>query len=153
MTVKHLAEYPDAIPTLAVWAYNQWGHLMSPDTTPETLRRAFGRRTVPSQIPETFVAVEDGEPVGTASLVVHDLPTRMDLSPWLAAVYVAPEFRDQGIGSALVQAVMGEAQALGVEKLYLFTPAKMGFYSRLGWQALERTEHRGRDVTVMIYEF
>ena len=108
---------------------------------------------MPGQIPETFVAVEDGEPLGTASLVAHDLAERMDLSPWLAAVYVAPEFRNRGVGSALVQAVMDEALALGVEELYLFTPDKMSFYGRLGWKVLELREHHGTDVTVMVYEF
>jgi len=153
MEVKHLADRPEAIPTLAAWVYDQWGHWMSPDATPETLAREFEKRTIPGCIPETFVAVEGDAPLGTASLVAHDLPTRMDLSPWLAAVYVAPEFRDRGVGSALVQAVMDEAQALGVERLYLFTPEKMSFYGRLEWQVLERTKHRGRDVTVMVYEF
>jgi N-acetylglutamate synthase-like GNAT family acetyltransferase len=153
MRVEHLAEHIDVIPTLASWVYAQWGHLMSPETTPETLVREFERRTVLCCIPETFVAVEGNVPLGMARLVVHDLPTRMDLSPWLATVYVAPEFRNRGVGSALVQAVMGEAQAMGVEKLYLFTPDKMTFYSRLGWQVVERTEHKERDVTVMVYEF
>ena len=153
MKVRHLAEHPDVIPTLAVWVYAQWGHWMSPDTTPATLCRAFERGTVPGQIPETFVAMEDGVPVGTSSLVAHDMAARMDLSPWLAAVYVAPEFRNRGVGSALVRAVMDEALALGVEELYLFTPDKMSFYSRLGWKVLEHREHHGTDVTVMAYEF
>jgi GNAT superfamily N-acetyltransferase len=153
MKVKHLAEHPDVIPTLAAWVYDQWGHWMSSDTTPETLCREFERRMVQGQIPETFVAVEDDVPVGTASLVAHDLAERMDLSPWLAAVYVVPDSRNRGIGSALVRAVMDEALALGVEELYLFTPDKMSFYSRLGWEVLEHREHRGTDVRVMVYEF
>lgn len=153
MKVKHLAEHPDAIPTLAAWVHGQWAHWMPPDTTLETLSRAFEKRTVPGQIPETFIAVEDSKPLGTASLVAHDLAERRDLSPWLAAVYVAPAFRNRGIGSALVRAVMDEALALGVDELYLFTPDKVSFYSRLGWKVLEHREHHGTDVTVMVYEF
>jgi GNAT superfamily N-acetyltransferase len=151
--VKHLAKHPDIIPTLAAWVYNQWGHWMSPDTTLETLCREFERRTVPGQIPEAFVAVENDVPIGTASLVVHDLADRKDLSPWLAAVYVAPEFRNRGTGSALVRTVMDEALALGIEEFYLFTPDKVSFYSRLGWKVLEHRERHGEDVTVMVYEF
>jgi hypothetical protein len=48
---------------------------------------------------------------------------------------------------------MDEALALGVDALYLFTPDKMSFYGRLGWQVLEQMQHRGTDVTVMVYEF
>jgi predicted N-acetyltransferase YhbS len=153
MKIEHLAEYPNVAPTLAAWVYDQWGHWMPLDTTLETLCRAFERRTVQGQIPETFIAIEDGNPLGTASLVAHDLAERRDLSPWLAAVYVAPKFRNRGVGSALVRAVMDEALALDVEAVYLFTPDKMNFYSRLGWQVLEHRQHHGTDVTVMVYEF
>jgi GNAT superfamily N-acetyltransferase len=126
---------------------------MPPDITLDIITREYKKRTIPGRIPETLVAVEKNAPLGTASLVTHDMAERRDLSPWLAAVYVAPKFRNRGVGSALVQAVIDEAQALGVERLYLFTPDKMSFYARLGWQALEHREHHGTDVTVMVYEF
>jgi GNAT superfamily N-acetyltransferase len=153
MEVGHLTKHREVIPTLAMWVYGEWGHWMGADATPQTLVAAYEERTIRGRIPETFVAVEDGEPVGTASLVVHDMAARRDLSPWLAAVYVAPEFRNRGIGSTLVRAVMDEAKALGVEELYLFTPDRMRFYGRLGWQDLEHREYHGTDVTVMVYGF
>lgn len=153
MRIEHLTEHKEVIPTLAAWVYGEWGHWMEPEVTPEDLAMTFERRTVQGQIPETFVAVESGELLGTASLVTHDMAARTDLSPWLAAVYVAPGFRNRGIGSALVAAVMEEASALGAQDLYLFTPDRMRFYGRLGWKVLEHREHHGNDVTVMVYEF
>jgi hypothetical protein len=33
--------------------------------------------------------------------------------------------------------------------LYLYTPDKEGFYSRLGWQVVERTSYRGYQQVVM----
>jgi GNAT superfamily N-acetyltransferase len=153
MKVKHLSKHREVIPTLAAWVYDEWGHWMEPDVTPQTLAAGFERRAVEGRIPETFVAMENGEPLGTASLVAHDMAARVDLSPWLAAVYVAPEFRNRGIGSTLVGTVMDEAKALGVTDLYLFTPDRMSFYGRLGWKVLEHREHHGTEVTVMVYEF
>jgi GNAT superfamily N-acetyltransferase len=52
-------------------------------------------------------------------LVAHDMDTRMDLSPWLAGVFVAPHHRRRGVGAALVQRIIDEATGLGVEQLYL----------------------------------
>jgi GNAT superfamily N-acetyltransferase len=153
MRIEHLAKHREVIPILASWVYGEWGHWMEPDVTLETLMTTFERRTVQGQIPETFVAVECGKPLGTASLVTYDMAARRDLSPWLAAVYVAPEFRNQGVGSALVATVMDQASAMGVQDLYLFTPDRMRFYGRLGWKALEQREHHGTEVTVMVYEF
>ncbi len=61
-------------------------------------------------MPTTFVALKDGKPAGSASLVNLDLSSRQELSPWLAAVYVSPEHRNQGIGAALVNRVVDEAR-------------------------------------------
>ena len=89
--------------------------------------------------------------IGTASLIEHDVPTRAELTPWLASVYVDPRFRKRGIGSALVRAVLQEARNLGLEKLYLITPDQVPFYRRQGWQEMEEIVYRGEAVTIMVY--
>jgi len=45
MEVKHLADRPEAIPTLAAWVYDQWGHWMSRPSfaTEASARRWFKR--------------------------------------------------------------------------------------------------------------
>jgi N-acetylglutamate synthase-like GNAT family acetyltransferase len=85
-------------------------------------------------------------------LVAHDMDTRMELSPWLAGVFVAPNHRRHGLGTALVRRAVDDAKALGVRRLYLYTPSTELFYSRLGWSLVERTSYRGTDVVVMSYE-
>jgi N-acetylglutamate synthase-like GNAT family acetyltransferase len=67
----------------------------------------------------------------------------------MASVYVTPERRRQGIGSALVVRIAEEARAMGIERLYLYTPDKEAFYKRLGWHTLEQTQYRGYLVSVM----
>ena len=151
ITIKHLAKHMAVIPTLAMWVQEEWGHLL-PDATLGTFISDFEERTTPGQIPETFVAIEDDKPLGMASLIEHDMLTRKDLSPWLASVYVPPDSRNQGIGSLLVEAVMQEALAMGLDKLYLFTPDKVRFYLRQGWKVLEHSYYRGVDVVIMVYE-
>jgi len=151
LTIEHLAENHDAIPEIISWLLAEWGHL-TPGITPEKLESIFGERLVHRQIPETFVALIDGQVAGTASLISHDMTTRMELSPWLAAVYIKSEFRRKGIGSKLVQAVIDEATLLGLDRFYLFTPNQASFYARLGWQLLEETSYRGEQVAIMVYE-
>jgi GNAT superfamily N-acetyltransferase len=151
MRIEHLAQHTAVVPVLASWVLDEWGRLL-PEATVETLVSAFEESATHHRIPETFVAVRDGEPVGMASLIEHDMSTRKELSPWLAAVYVAPEFRNRGIGSRLVQRAMHEAEALGLGRLYLFTPDKVSFYGRLGWKVLEHTRYRGENVAIMLYE-
>jgi N-acetylglutamate synthase-like GNAT family acetyltransferase len=149
--IEHLGEHRGSTPVIVGWLHAQWGHLM-PGVSLEKLAEIYENRLIPHQIPETFVALRNGEIVGTASLVKHDMSARMDLFPWLAAVYIKAEHRGQGIGSKLVQAVMDEAKLLGLERFYLFTPNQASFYARLGWLKLEEIEYRGEQVTVMMYE-
>ncbi|MBV7334960.1 GNAT family N-acetyltransferase [Chloroflexi bacterium TSY] len=147
MKIAYLADYPEYIPTLAQWHQGMWGHL-DPKKSVETRIRflsSHGRR----QIPTTFVAIENDQPLGSTSLVVSDLSTRPELTPWLASVFTAPEHRNRGIGSVLVQRVMDEARSLSVETLYLITPDKQNFYARLGWTRIEEVEYRGEVDTLM----
>ena len=70
------------------------------------------------------------------------MTTRLDLSPWLSGVFVAPEHRRRGIGAALVNRVVQEARVLGIPRLYLYTADSGALYFRLGWSVVERTFYR-----------
>ena len=150
-TAEYLADHQDLIPTLAEWHHLQFRHL-SPGSTIE--RCASGLQSQPGQrqIPTTVVALAEGQPLGSASLVAQDMALRPELSPWLATVIVAPEFRRQGVGSSLVLRIIEEARALGVHRLHLYTPDKEGFYARLGWRTLEHVEYRDHHVAVMAFD-
>lgn len=148
MDIAYLADHKDVIPTLARWFYAEWAYL-HPGRTHEDVERLIAERTNKTQIPVALVAVEGNEVLGTVCLKAHDMETRLELTPWLAGLYVARPWRGRGIGAALVKAIEKKANELTVEKLYLYTPASQGFYSRLGWQVKEKTEYHGYPVTVM----
>jgi len=77
------------------------------------------------------------------------MDTRLDLSPWLAGLYVAGPWRGRGIGTALVKAVEQKAIGLGIRKLYLYTPSAEVFYLRMAWLTREATDYLGAKVTIM----
>ena len=158
MKITYLSEHSDLIPTLARWLHAQFSYLApaaSEATFAVALAESCGRRMIPT----TVVALSDGALgeraipagtlLGTASLVARDLPSHVHLSPWLADVYVAPGFRRQGVGGALVQRIAEEARGLGRTALYLYTPDQMHFYEGLGWSQLERVRYLDYEVTVM----
>lgn len=139
MEIAYLADYPHLAPTLAEWHYQQWNRMHANDSVArwlEYLRGASNRLRIPS----VFVAVENGNLLGSATLADYDMETRRDLTPWLADVFVAPEFRRRGIASALVRRVVEEAKALLVPQLYLFTtgPWRERLYAGLGWSVIDR---------------
>lgn len=151
MQIGYLADHQEFIPTLAHWHHHEWAYLRPGDSVEarmDRLRGCCGRR----EIPTVIIAFTGGSLLGSAMLIAHDMDTRMEFSPWLAGVFVAPERRRRGLGAALVQRVIDEATALGVRRLYLYTPSTEQFYSRLGWLLVEHTRYRGTDVVVMSYD-
>ena len=104
------------------------------------------RRTLPT----TLVVVEGGQALGSVSLVLEDAPEFCDQgSPWLASLFVAPEYRGRGLGAMLVHAAVDAAAGQGIDELFLFTPEHADFYARLGWSRMLRTILKGTPVDLM----
>ena len=99
-----------------------------------------------------WVAVSGGKLLGSASLIPHDMDSRMELTPWLASVFVDPELRKQGIGSALVRYVVEEARSRGYQTIYLYTPDRISFYEGLGWTFMERADQKGHPVDIIMID-
>jgi len=147
----YLADHPEFIPTIARWYFQEWGHYRAGDSVERRVERltiAAGHR----QVPTVMVAYEGERVLGSAMLVACDMPTRQELTPWVAGVYVAAAERGKGIGAALVERVRVEARALGYAKLYLFTFSTEKYYERRGWELMERSEYLGVEVAVMEFD-
>jgi GNAT superfamily N-acetyltransferase len=150
MEIHYLADHPEFVRTLAEWHYAQWNQLVDNDSVGrrfEVLTARANRRTIPT----VFVAVENAELRGSATLEKYDMETRRDLTPWMTDVYVAEPFRRRGIASTLVRRVVREAKELGVHRLHLFTtgPWREQLYTGLGWSVLDRPIYRGVERVVM----
>ena len=147
--IDNLVNHARFISTLARWFHDQWGHLQPETSIEKRITRLHDRCKKTGGVPLTLIAIKDHGVVGTASLVKHDMDVHLELTPWLSSVYVAKEHRNQGIGSQLVNRIVQEAKNMDTKMLYLFTPDREGFYTRLGWRLLYREKYRGQPVVVM----
>jgi GNAT superfamily N-acetyltransferase len=149
MHIGLLADHPLLVPVISGWHFDEWS-----ERYPGTTRTAWAAELAGwcerDQLPITFVALVDAEAVGSASLVVCDMDTRPDLSPWLAAVYVLPAYRRRGIATALVTHALAQARRFDVRQLYLWTESAASLYSRLGWRPLAKEVYQGKPVLVML---
>jgi predicted N-acetyltransferase YhbS len=150
MTIEYLADHPEFLSILAEWQHAEWGYLRPGDTLEARTNRLRGEGER-GRIPLTVVAHENGEVLGSASLIPHDMDTRSELSPWLAGVFVGTDHRKKGIGAQLVRRIMAEAAGLKVPILYLYTVHSENFYASLGWSLQEHTAYREQNVAVMTY--
>jgi len=145
-------ERPELAEVTARW---RWEAFSRRDGVPFEAVLSGAEATAASQgaMPWTVVLLEEGVPVGTASLVANDLEERPELTPWLAGVVVAPHARGRGLAARLVAAIEQRAAAAGVRTLWLYTGSAERIYARLGWSTVEQIVHQGRPCTLMRRDF
>ncbi len=150
-SIESAADHMDLIPTVAAWHWREWGN-SDPQGSLESWTSGLLTRTNRDRIPSTLLALAGSEPVGSVTLVEHDMPDRADLAeltPWLAGLYVAPDRRHQGVASALIARCEDLAAQLGVSRLYLYTAHADRLYQQVGWSVSREVEYRGNRVTIM----
>jgi GNAT superfamily N-acetyltransferase len=146
-SIVSTVERPDLVPVVARWLWETFGRAGG-HTFEHTLRAVEGSVTI-HQMPRTLILLVDGSPVGTASLVAHDLDERPDLSPWLAGVFVEPDARGQGYAALLIAAVEKQARRAAIPRLWLYTKAAERIYARVGWRTVDTVEHGGKAFALM----
>ena len=87
---------------------------------------------VAETLPGFVVAESDGVIVGTAALEAC-----CD-NALLRSVAVAPDWRSRGLGRALVNRVIAEAEARGIRALYLLTMTAEHYFPSFGFQPVMR---------------
>jgi predicted N-acetyltransferase YhbS len=147
---SYLGEQPQHIETIARWHQAQWQHL-SPQHSVESRINLYSSYNNSPDVPFCLLATQQGQAVGSASVVECDMDTRRTLSPWLASVYVHPSCRQQGIATELIRRCTDLAAQNNVERLYLFTPDQTDFYKKRGWQPLEHCLYHNERVDIMYY--
>jgi GNAT superfamily N-acetyltransferase len=133
---------------LAAHLVSEFGHLYpqwDPGTALQELREDSG-----SGVPIHVVAIENGEPVGVASIIPDDEVVGWeDKNAWLANVLVLPEYRGRGIGKLLIDRAAEFASESGQSDLHLVTDMAEEWYSRQGWEHVGIGNVHGNLLTVM----
>jgi GNAT superfamily N-acetyltransferase len=146
----YLANWPNFIPELAKYAYDEWRPLFDGrGENYEDVLDSYRERANIDSLPLALIALHDDKLIGTASLKVHDLYIRPELTPWLGGVFVIPRWRGRGIATRLIERAIEESQRLRLSELYLWTPFAKALYERLGWSEIERLKYCGYEISVM----
>ena len=134
LSVVKLFGNPSLLPPVLDWCYREWWQ--TPDSTKDELAEILNNHAHQESLFATFVALCNGEPVGSVHFIDKDFDTG-DYEPCLAGLYVLPGFRTLGLGSLLVNAVVSHAKSQGFPAVYLSTETVEKWYTKLGWQTIE----------------
>ncbi len=106
--------------------------------------------TQPDEYETALIASVDGRLAGICLLVLQEFEPLHDVSPWLASLYVAPEYRKRGAARKLVAAIEDQARKHGVARLHLYTGDAEKFYVKCGWSLAEQGVSEGEPYAFMI---
>lgn len=137
---------------VANFIYNEFVVTTNNNSSLEKIIEKF-RNTKQNEFPITFIAIEDNKCVGTISIFKNDLKTQNDLTPWLSALYVEPNYRKRGIAENLITTVLHKVKDLGYKTIYLRTEHTADYYKKLGWSfEKEAIDERGQATEVYKYD-
>lgn len=139
VTISDLRDRPDFVDVIAdrIWRafWVKDGHPL------ELLTGLVKENLEAGPIPTAFVAHDGDRFLGTVSLIANDEDSRPQYTPWIAALWVEPECRRNGIGATLVERSSQFAFQIGAKRIYLLArERKRAYYEGLEWKVLEANE-------------
>ncbi|MDS7596582.1 GNAT family N-acetyltransferase [Agrobacterium tumefaciens] len=147
MNVSNLRDYPHFADLIADRGWNEW---WTESGLPLGQYRAHLESMLESDgVPFALVAHENGVYAGSVLVISNDHDERPQYAPWIAALWVEPGFRRQGIAARLIAESRGESEKSGHPSCYLCaTSDKAPYYLKQGFTLIER-DVAGLDIFVI----
>jgi GNAT superfamily N-acetyltransferase len=158
-TIVSLKDYPEYVDIVSKWCFAEW-----PEENADCgidSQAKYAQDLVENYIhtdaawPTVLLAVlPSGECCGTVALDPQDMSSkRPNVSPWLASLFVPPQFRRRGIALQLVRGVQNVVRTLAdVNVIYLWSDVgkhQTVMYERCGFIEMERLHYCGNLVAIM----
>ncbi|MRG85918.1 GNAT family N-acetyltransferase [Salinibacillus xinjiangensis] len=88
--------------------------------------------TTSNPLPQWYILMDGDKIIGCAGLITNDFISRMDLYPWICAVYVEEAYRGHSYGALLLDQAKEDALKGGFSSVYLCTDLE-GYYEKYGF--------------------
>jgi len=122
-------ENPEYMDTAIKYFQSKWANeeslMVYEDCIENSMRTA-------SPLPQWYLLCDHERIIGCAGLITNDFISRMDLYPWVCALYIEEDYRGNHYGAILLDKAEKDARDAGFLYLYLCTEL-IGFYEQYGF--------------------
>lgn len=133
MKIINVHDHQPGLEAAAGYIHGIWGR---PQNLAFYLDAVLHSSLTEKALPRFYLLLEGARVAGCCALLTNDLISRQDLWPWLACLYVEPEYRGRALGATLLEHGAREAGKMGYGRLYLNTD-HAAYYEKYGWVRME----------------
>lgn len=133
ISVRQHREYKDRAIAYLQWAWPEVAPVIYEDCISNCIHAE-------QPLPQWYLLEKENEIIGCAGLITNDFISRMDLYPWLCALFIDEKHRTNGYGALLIEQVKKDTKKLGFSYLNLCTDY-VGYYEKYGFDYIGQGYH------------
>jgi N-acetylglutamate synthase-like GNAT family acetyltransferase len=133
ISVRENPEYKDKI---IQYFQNSWSEI-APIIYEDCISHSINAK---DSLPQWYVLENNNEIIGCAGLITNDFISRMDLYPWVCAIFIEEKYRGNNYSKLLIEKAKEDSKKAGFQNLYLCTD-HIGFYEKIGFKYIGQGYH------------
>ncbi|WP_326982217.1 GNAT family N-acetyltransferase [Chryseobacterium sp. MYb264] len=133
ISIRQQPEYKDK----AIQYFQESWSEVYPKMYEDSITHAIGAE---QDLPQWYLLEKDHEIIGCAGLITNDFISRIDLYPWICALFIDEKHRGHKYSSILLKKAEEDAREAGFKYLNLCTD-HIGLYEKYGYRYIGQGYH------------